>query len=121
MKLLIKKNAGTIYMKNHYRGKSPEYVMSHEARSFGEMITAIEGMEIEVETEYLWDNQYNTAPIEGISENGLRILDFKGDESIIEEIIDDVRPTRKSCNKCGSYATEDGSADGCCRWCAYYD
>lgn len=36
----------------------------------------LNGREIEIETEHLFDNQWNTAPIDGYSENGLRIFDW---------------------------------------------
>lgn len=121
MKLLIKPNAGTIFVQNHYRRKGRQHVMSNEARKFGDMITAIEGMEIKVETKYLWKDQFNTAPIEGISKNGLRILDFEGDESIIEKIIDDVRPQRKTCDSCGNYARDGDLQDDPCWWCGHHD
>ena len=117
MKLKIKKDAGTIYIRNLYKGMRPDYCAPKEARGFGDKITAIQGMTIEVETRYLWDNQFNTAPIEGVSESGLRILDFEGEESIIEEIIDDVRPSRLKCPECFHYLREDDEEDEPCWWC----
>ena len=117
MRLKIKDDAGTIYIRNLYKGMRPDYCAPPEARKFGDKITAIQGMTIEVETQYLWDDQFNTAPIEGISESGLRILDFKGEESIIEEIIDDVRPSRPKCGSCGNYLRKDDLIGDPCWWC----
>jgi hypothetical protein len=37
------------------------------------------GVEIELETAHLFDNQWNTAPIEGVSESGLRVFDWAQD------------------------------------------
>ena len=117
MKLKIKKNAGTIYVRNHHLQCIYGGGMSPEARQFGDMITAIQGMTIDVETRYLWDDQFNTAPIEGVSKNGLRILDLKGEESLIEEVIDDVRPSRAKCGTCGHYLREEDLIADPCWWC----
>jgi len=114
MELKIKKDAGNIY---HNKGKHPEHCMPAVTREFGDKITAIQGMTIVVETKYLWDNQFNTAPIEGISKNGLRILDLKGELSIIEEIIDDIRPYRIKCPECFHYLREDDNEEDPCWWC----
>ena len=117
MKLKIKKDAGTIFIQNHYKGMRPDYCAPKVTRDYADMITAIQGMTIDVETEYLWDNQFNTAPIKGISENGLRILDFEGEESIIEEILNDVRPLRHKCNHCGNYMRIGDATINKCWWC----
>lgn len=117
MQLKIKKNAGSIFVKNHYLNYKYGGGMSPQAREFGDMITAVQGMTLEVETKFLWEDQFNTAPIEGISELGLRILDFKGDESIIEEIIDDARPGRAKCGSCEHYLREDDLVGDPCWWC----
>ena len=117
MKLKIKKDAGTIFVRDHNRGKPASYCMPPVTCEFADKITAIQGMTIDVETRYLWDNQFNTAPIEGVSKNGLRILDFKEDKSIIEEVIDDVRPSRPKCGSCGHYLREDDLLGDPCWWC----
>ncbi|MFH1547247.1 MAG: hypothetical protein ABIC57_02060 [bacterium] len=117
MKLKIKANAGSIFVKNYYRGKSRQAVMPSVTRKFADQITAIQGMTIIVETRYLWDNQFNTGPIPGISEHGIRITDLKEDESIIEDIIDDVRPSRLKCPECRHYLREMGENEGTCYWC----
>jgi len=117
MKLKIKEDAGNIFFHNHYLNYKYGGSMSPETRRFGEMITAVQGMTIKVETKYLWDDQFNTVPIEGISKNGLRILDFKGDKSIIEEIIDDARLDKAKCGSCGHYLREDDLIGDPCWWC----
>ena len=117
MQLKIKKDAGSIFVKNHKLQYQYSGGMSPQAREFGDKITAIQGMTIDVETKYLWYNQFNTAPIEGISKNGLRILDFKDEISIIEEIIDDARPSRAKCGSCGHYLREDDHIEDPCWWC----
>ena len=117
MQLKIKEDAGSIFVKNHYKGMGPEYWMPAVTREYADKITAIQGMTIEIETKILWDDQFNTAPIEGISEIGLRILDFKDEGSIIEEIIDDARPGRAKCGSCGHYLREDDRIGDPCWWC----
>jgi len=117
MKLRIKGDAGSIFIRNHYKGMNPQYCMPEVTREYADKITAIQGMTIEVETKYLWGDQFNTAPIEGISDCGLRILDFKGEKSIIEEIIDDARPGRAKCGNCGHYLHENDLIGDPCWWC----
>ena len=117
MELKIKEDAGNIFYKNHYKGMNPEYCMPGVTREFADKITAIQGMTIKVETKYLWDDQFNTAPIEGISKNGLRILDLKGEPSIIKEIIGDIRPARFKCPLCFHYLREDDVEEDICWWC----
>jgi hypothetical protein len=117
MELKIKEDAGNIFFKNQHLDLTYAGGISPQAREFSEKITAIQGMTIVVETKYLWGDQFNTAPIEGISECGLRILDFKGETSIIEEIIDDARPGRAKCVICEHYLREDDIIDDPCWWC----
>ncbi len=117
MKLKIKEDAGNIYAKNYYKGKSSTCCMPAVTREYADKITAIQGMTIEIETQYLWDDQFNTAPIEGISETGLRILDFEGERSIIEEVLNDVRPLRHKCDKCGNYMRIGDATINKCWWC----
>ncbi len=56
----------------------------------------VQGMVLEVETEYLFKNQYNTVPVPGVSDNGLRIMD-----NMVSEVIDDEREGKARCNWCG--------------------
>lgn len=51
-------------------------------RNFRGIVRQLSGKEIEVETDYLFDDQINTAPIPGVSEQGLRLHDWK------EEVFD---------------------------------
>jgi len=89
MQLKIKEDAGNIFFKNHYKDRHPEHCMP--------AVTPV--------------------PIEGVSDNGLRILDFKGELSIIEEIIDDARPIRAKCENCGHYLRKDDFIGYPCWWC----
>lgn len=46
------------------------------ARDFQKKISAISCQEITLETEYLFADQWNSAPIPGVSETGLRLMDY---------------------------------------------
>ncbi|TFG97485.1 hypothetical protein E4H12_08505, partial [Candidatus Thorarchaeota archaeon] len=99
MKIKLKPDAMQIWINNQRRFGPWTKV----EEKWIEMLKQVQGTTLEVETKYLWDNQFNTAPIPGVSKNGMRILDFKNEKSIIEEIIDDVRPYRHKCVSCGNY------------------
>jgi hypothetical protein len=72
-----------------------------------------DGAAVELETKHLFDNQWNTAPIPGVSDNGLRVFDwaeyaaetgglsrhFKCGHYL--EITDEMAATRNARGKCG--------------------
>lgn len=90
MKIKIKDNAARVYT-SRFRGAAvPDY-------RWTQVLRAIQGMTIEVETEFLFKNQFNTVSIPGISENGLRIM-----EESVEYVIDDERPGKARCQWCGT-------------------
>lgn len=60
------------------------------------ILKSIEGQSLEVETKHLFRDQYNTVPLTGISDNGLRIMDC-----FVESIEDDARPGQARCQYCG--------------------
>ena len=64
---------------------------------------------LEVETEHLFSDQFNTAPIQNVSENGVRIMI----EDVVE-IKDDVRDGVVKCQWCYGYDKDnDGACDKC--------
>ena len=73
-----------------------------------EMLEAVDGQALEVETEHLFEDQYNTAPITGVSDNGLRVMDY-----LVEEVIDDARIGKMKCNYCGTSAEVAVSCPKC--------
>lgn len=77
----------------YFRG---DYVPGKNESNFYSQLLEVAGTEIEVETEYLFRNQFNTVPIPDISENGLRVM-----EEYIECVIDDEREGKARCNWCG--------------------
>ncbi len=93
MDILIKKNASTIYIR-----REPLTVNWDWASKLEE----IEGMLIKVETEFLFKDQFNTAPIPGVSESGMRIM-----QNVVEEVIDDERLNKVKCNWCGTVSNDN--------------
>jgi len=89
MYIKIKPNARQVYRNN---------TMS-ALWNFGWMKTLdkISGKILEVETEYLFSDQYNTVAIEGVSENGLRVM-----EELVDEVINDKRKGKARCGWCGT-------------------
>lgn len=67
---------------------------------YNNMLYKCRGKEIEVETDYLFLNQCNTTPIEGVSENGLRLFftDIKAmrlENCTFDEIKEEIRERYK--------------------------
>ena len=93
---------------------------------------ALHGVVIELETKHLFDNQWNTAPIPGISDKGLRVFDWAQDcldnkrikmghwlEQTPEMI--EVRANRRKCGYCGKQydLRDDGGAPKFCQECLW--
>lgn len=91
MKIKVRKDAARIYARQYQEAYVPP-----NFREWMDKLRAIQGKTLEVETEYLFKDQYNTAPVPGVSERGLRLA-----EEYVEEVIDDVRPGKARCNWCG--------------------
>lgn len=98
MKIKIKDNVETLYYKNT---TSPNY-------HYAEMLSMVEGQTLDVDTEYLFVDQYNTLPIPGVSTNGMRIFDV-----YVEEVIDDERPGKARCEWCGKTSNNVKSCTHC--------
>lgn len=91
MKIKIKGNAHELYVASIAAGNVP----SLNDDWYGKL-KAIAGKTLVVETKYLFKDQFNTAPIEGVSELGLRVM-----VQSVEEVIDDEREWSMRCNYCG--------------------
>ncbi len=76
--------------------------------NWAEMLEKVEGMTIEVETEYLFKDQFNTVPIPDVSESGMRIMQF-----CVEKVIDDIRPQKMSCHWCGRTSDKGLTCEHC--------
>ena len=95
MRILIYKNASSSYHHRCYRHAHPQCGMLHNPE-WKAMLKKIEGTWVVVETAHLFDNQFNTAPIPGVSESGLRLM-----IEDVEMIEDDVRIGLFKCGYCG--------------------
>lgn len=91
MKVKVREDAATAYRQRRVISQKQPY-----SDAWVKTLEAVQGMTLEVETEYLFEDQFNTAPIEGISDTGLRLM-----SSDIEQVIDDARPGRMRCHWCG--------------------
>ena len=99
MYIKIKENASKLYQEEYplryKRGegkiRDPQY-----NREWYLLLKKIEGKIIEVDTQYLFKDQFNTIPIPEISKDGLRIM-----ENLVEKVINDQRPNYYRCNWCG--------------------
>ena len=100
MKIRINKAAKLIYVNS----VSPSAVNWEWA----ELMRKIAGMTLEVETNDLFKDQYNTVPIPGIAEKGLRIP-----QNVVEEVIDDERPGKARCRWCGRTRPAQGVCMAC--------
>lgn len=106
MKIKITENAGSLFV-GHVNCGNETY--SEERR---QTLLKIQGKIIEVETEHLFGDQFNTVPIYSISEKGIRIH-----ARYVEEVIDDARPGKGRCQNCGHI----GSDFELCEECGKFD
>lgn len=108
MRVLIYKNAAANYHRRCYRKAHPACGMLHNPE-WEKMLEKIEGTWVEVETEHLFADQFNTAPIPGVSETGMRLM-----IEDVEAIEDDVRDGVFKCGWCYGYDhNKDGKCDKC--------
>lgn len=107
MKIKINDNAASNYVRRCYRHASPSCGMLHRPE-WETMLSKVQGKWLEVETDYLFDDQFNTVPIPGVSELGMRIM-----IEDVTAIVDDVRPVMLKCKWCGHHQP---SIDGGLCW-----
>ncbi len=87
MKIKIRKDARQAYVS--HRSSIPFN------SKWADLMDKIAGNTYDVETEYLFVDQFNIGKVEG-SDLGLRIMNY-----LVEEVIDDIRPIMQRCNWCG--------------------
>lgn len=92
MYIKIRENADEFFKNEYCRLLHP----SEEQKRFYRILQQIKGKTIQVDTKFLFSDQFNTVPIPGISQRGIRIM-----ERYVEKIIDDIRPGMMRCNWCG--------------------
>lgn len=89
---------------------------------------AVGGRDIELETKRLFDNQWNTAPIEGVSTSGYRVFDWaedypvdfderikRGHYLVITDEMRDIRSNTVACGYCGKQEPAAESHTFCSR------
>ena len=102
MQIRIKSDAHGIYARKN-RGMKDEWY---------DKLKAVAGKTLEVETAYLFKDQFNTAPVEGVSEIGLRIM-----ATSVEEVIDDEREYMLRCTYCGQVSEVSAVHSARCPHC----
>jgi hypothetical protein len=87
------------------------------------------GIKIELETKYLFADQWNTAPIDGVSDTGYRVHDFAMDACLpnkkikrghylaINDKMLAVRNNTQSCGYCGKQTVVNDKHDALSRFC----
>lgn len=110
MRIKVQDNAAQNYITRCYSKANPRCGMLHNPK-WVETLKQVEGQWLEVETEHLFGDQFNTVPIPGVSDNGLRLM-----VQDISEIEDDVREGVIKCRWCYGYDHDnDGMCDKCGR------
>ena len=108
MEILINENAAGNYIKRCYKNARPDAYGLHNEK-FYNILKNIQGQWLEIETEHLFSDQFNTTPIPNVSDNGVRIMM----EDVVE-IKDDVRNGVMKCRWCYGYDNDnDGACDKC--------
>lgn len=83
---------------------------------------AQDGVDVDLETEHLFSDQWNTAPIDGVSDNGLRVFDWAEDYPIDFRktlkrghylvITDEMREIRRNTHECGYCRKQEPAQKG---------
>jgi hypothetical protein len=108
MEILINENASQNYIARCYRKARPDAVGLHNEK-FYNILKGLQGKWVEVDTEHLFSEQFNTVPVEGVTGSGARI-----DLADVAEIKDDVRQGLQKCQWCYGYDKDkDGTCDRC--------
>ena len=103
MQIVISKRAAQIYVSSLGTRQPINW-------DWKDKMTQIQGMTLDVETEHLFLDQFNTGPVPGVSDQGLRIMTH-----VVVEVIDDARPGRQKCRHCGKDSKQDML--DCCPHC----
>jgi hypothetical protein len=108
MEILINEDASRNYITRCYRKARPDAVGLHNEK-FYNILKGLQGKWVEVDTEFLFTDQFNTVVVEGVTGSGARI-----DLVDVAEIKDDVRQGLQKCQYCFGYdKNKDGACDRC--------
>ena len=92
-------------------------VHTYGLSSYREMLKKLAGELVEVETDFMFTDQYNTVPVEGVSASGLRVMQID-----VEEVIQDQRPDAGQCEGCHKillHAVSRRLVGSLCRTCGH--
>lgn len=104
MRIRIKKNAADLY-----RNENTDYSGIYNGDPVWEdRLQQLSGKVLEVDTETLFKYEFNTKPIQGLSEEGFRIP-----EEYVEEVIDDIRQGKAYCDLCNKTSDNDKVCTHC--------
>jgi hypothetical protein len=95
------------------KGNAHELYRSSSAREgfnsdWFDKLQAVAGRVLVVETDHLFKDQFNTPPIEGVSDIGMRIMAW-----LVEEVIDDERIYLMRCQYCGTNSDVHKACPSC--------
>ena len=108
MRIKIHDNAANNYMARCYRHARPSAYGLHRPEWY-KVLEMVQGKWLDVDTEHLFADQFNTTAIEGVSEQGLRVM-----QEDVVDIEDDVREGVFKCQWCYGYDRDhDGAFDKC--------
>lgn len=108
MKIRLNDNAASNYVTRCYKGAHPACGRLHN-EEFAGMLKKVQGKWLKVETDHLFNDQFNTAPIKGVTALGLRVM-----HADVAEIKGDIRKGIKKCRWCYGYDRENkGICDKC--------
>jgi rRNA maturation endonuclease Nob1 len=93
VKVVVREDASTSYINRQACNRLPINW------KWAKMLEKVEGKTLEVDTSYLFYDQYNTVPVPGVSEKGLRLMEID-----VERVIDDARLGRMRCNWCEKHS-----------------
>jgi hypothetical protein len=94
---------------------------SHGGIGHYHFVSDISGQPIELETNFIFDNQWNTAPVESRSDKGLRVFDWAQDACLPNRFIkrghyliqtDAMAEIRRNIHKCGYCGNHEPAAKG---------
>jgi len=115
MRIKINDNAARNYVHRCYRHAHASAYGLHR-QDFMNMLSAIEGKWIEVETKFLFRDQFNTVPIPGVSELGMRIM-----QTEVVKIQNDIRRYWQRCGYCGKNVSIDYNVCNHCHRAGYLE
>lgn len=102
MQIKIKENAEEIYINRQVTNRHPvNWEWAHK-------LTLIQGMILDVETEFLFRDQFNTMPIDGVSDLGMRIM-----VQSVEYVLNDERHGKMRCEWCGKCSEQSDKCPHC--------